>query len=1185
MAEISLSTDASVVAKLKKAAAVYAREIGNLIGSGSTTEATYYPAVRSMIAAALSAGDLPFDVRINTSEEKSGGGINLPDVALYDSDGKFLVVCGEVKLPTMELDQLAASTENKNQIGRYLAATRAVLISNVRGFALVTTDPNCMGSDPVPPASRRVEHVVEFWPSVSAAKEGKAISAAVLDDFADLIETAVTRFAPIAEPESLARILARQARRAKADLPEKFTHAVQGLLEDFGKALGVTFIGPEGEEFFRSSLIQTAFYGLFAGWCLWWQGNRKKPFAWEDLAEYLKIPFLGSLFYEFRHPSRIKELRIAKHLDIATETLARVDKPQFFKSFELPTLTHEASSAATAIMHFYEPFLNAFDPDLRKELGVWYTPTPIVRYQVGKIDRLLRDELGCSRGFADERVVVLDPACGTGAYLIEVLRHTAEQLEQEGAGATLAAKLRDAVCRRFIGFEILTAPFVVAQLQLYLLLARLDVAPDEKHRPAVFLTNALTGWHGPDQLKLNFPELQDEHDAATSVKRGAKIIVVLGNPPYNRFAGVPLEEEADLADHYKGITRNKSGKQVGQSLLYTRWGIRKHLLDDLYIRFFRLADIRIGEKAEFGIVSFISNSSYLVGRSHPIMRESLLNDFESVWIDNLHGNRIASERTPWGQSCETIFNTEEIGPGIKVGTCISTLLKRGKPANQPARVFIRDFWGRAEKKRDALVAALGMDSWPAGERKLAAERPEGPRPYTEFMPSAKNAWRFASAAKSGFEDWPAIDDLFPTYVQGVNPNRGIDDSVVDTDREALKARMQDYFSSRSNADIQARYPILFEPRAGYEPKLVREQLKKVGFDESKIEPILQFPLDLRWIYYELDGKLLNRPRPEFAEHLKDNEFFVGTPIARRPSESRPLIVPGLFDLHVHEWGSVGFPAEVNPERSTGGLFDNDPEDQARKANLCESVWKALSGSWNLKGNLGGRDAKRLTKNLFRYCAAIAHAPQYETDHKDSLAQGWPRVPIARDRSTFCDIVKLGEQLERLLDPSVDPYAAIKSALGKDAKTLGVVKRTDNGNISEADLTVEYSYYGAATGRWSERPPQDLEAQNTAWGEVTGDLYLNESVFLSHVPEAIWRYELGGYPVLKKWLGYRQANRRDGSPMSLKELDELRGMVQRIAVLLTLRPALDAAYEKASEQAWLIDELQGAQVPGSPTQPA
>jgi Type ISP C-terminal specificity domain/N-6 DNA Methylase len=1166
-------TDAAVMPKLVKAAKSYSRDVADLLPAGSTTEATFYPAIRSLLSAALEAEDLPFDVRINTSEQKTGGGVNLPDVALYDSGGKFLVVCGEVKLPDQEIEDLGFSTEGKNQIGRYLAATRAVILCNIRAFALLTIKPDWKGDGPVPPEARRIEQIVELWPSVAALKQKKQVTSESLEAFADLVETAVTRFAPIAEPESLARILARQARRAKADLPERFTHAVQGLLDDFGKALGVTFVGREGEEFFRSSLIQTAFYGLFAGWALWWQGDRAKLFRWEDLSDYLKIPFLGSLFYEFRHPSRIKELRLAEHLDVATETLSRVDGDLFFKHFRFPTLKHAEETATTAIMHFYEPFLEAFDPDLRKELGVWYTPSQIVRYQVGKIDRLLREDLGCIRGFADENVIVLDPACGTGAYLLEVLRYAAAQLEEEGAGGTLAAKLLDAVCRRFIGFEILTAPFVISQLQLYLLLSRLGVAPDEKHRPAVFLTNALTGWHGPDQLKLNFPELQEEHDLARNVKRDAKIIVVLGNPPYNRFVGVPLEEEADLVDHYKGITRNKDGKQVGQTVLYSRWGVRKHLLDDLYIRFFRLADIRIGEKAKFGVVSFISNSSYLAGHSHPIMRESLLGHFDTVWVDNLHGNRIASERTPWGQSCETIFNTEGIGPGIKVGTSISTFLKRGAPASRPARVFIRDFWGRAARKRDALLSSLGMDSWSPADLQTAAERPEGPRPYQEFHPSEKTAWKFTSAKESGFEDWPALDDLFPRSFQGVNPNRGLNGSVIDIDRNALEARMQDYFSDMSFGELQKRYPDLCEPRARYEPKTVRERLLKSGrFDGHKVLPYVLFPLDARWIYYEKEAKFLNESRPELGDHLKGNEFLVGTPQARRVSESRPLLVPGLFDLHLHDWGSVGFPAEVNPHEEIRGLFKPDPDQLVPSANLAKEVWSNLQTEWKLQGDLYGSDAKHLCRALFRYCIAIAHAPQYERDHKDLLAQDWPHIPIPKDEAQFSASVDLGSQVARLLDPLADAATILKALLGKDSKTLAVIERSGGGSISDSELIVEYSYYGAATGKWEERAPKETEPLHPEWGEVTGNLYLNDSIFLSHVPKEVWRYELGGYPVLKKWLGYRHAERRRNAPLSMRELDWFRSIVLRVAALLLLRPQLDQAYEKATAGAWSVDEL-------------
>ncbi|HZC24731.1 MAG TPA: type ISP restriction/modification enzyme, partial [Candidatus Binatia bacterium] len=1078
-------------------------------------------------------------------------------------------------LPAADLEELAHSTERNDQIGRYLASTRAVLIYNVRGFALVTIRPGWAGSGPVPPDDRRIEQVVDLWPSLTALRQGHPISADSLATFAELIETAVTRYAPIAEPESLARILARQAKRAKADLPETFTHAVQGLLDDFGRALGVTFEGPEGEEFLRSSLIQTAFYGLFAGWALWWQGDRKKEFRWEDLADYLKIPFLGSLFHEFRHPTRIKELRLSEHLDIATETLARVDGAVFFKRFRLPTLDREDQAAETAITYFYEPFLQAFDPALRKELGVWYTPTAIVRYQVGRIDQLLRNELGCDRGFADERVIVLDPACGTGAYLLEVLRYTAEQLESEGAGATLGARLLEAICRRFIGFEILTAPFVVAQLQMYLMLARLGAAPDEKHRPAVFLTNALTGWSGPDQLKLNFPELQEEHDAARKVKRDAKVIVVLGNPPYNRFVGVPLAEEADLADHYKGITRNKEGKQVGQSALYSRWGVRKQLINDLYIRFFRLADIRIGEQAQFGIVTFISNSSYLAGRSHPIMRESILGHFDAIWIDNLHGNRIASERTPWGQSCETIFNTGEIGPGIKVGTCVSTFLKRSAPANRPSKLFLRDFWGRAEKKREALLASLNLDSLTPAQQAAAAKTPEGPRPYEQFVPSENNGWKFAPTGAAGFEDWPGFDDLFPKTFQGVNPNRGLEGSVIDTDRADLERRIDDYFSKITFDELKRRHPELCESRARHNPDATRDKLRKAGgLDKQKILPYLLFPLDGRWIYYETEGKFLNEARSELGDSLAANEFLVGAPQARRPSESRPLITASLFDLHLYDWGAVGFPAEVKAEPAIGGLFTPDPQELKPRANLAPGVWEALRIGWTLKGDIRGGDAKRLCRDLFRYCVAIAHAPQYETDHKDSLAQDWPHIPIIKDRAEFEKAVGLGERIAQLLNPFSNAAALIKAILGGDAKSLAVPQKVGAGNLKESDLTVDFSYYGAGTGRWVERAFDDSEAQREQWGETTGNLYLSKSVFLKHVPKAIWQYELGGYPVIKKWLGYRQATRRNGAPLSLGEMDELRGIVLRIATLLITRPLLDQAYEAASGNAWSVADFSG-----------
>lgn len=1062
-----------------------------------------------------------------------------------------------MKTPKVRVEDLATSTDQNDQLGRYLAQTGAVILSTVRSFGLLAVTPGAKRTvgKPIRAEDRELLSVVHLWETEKAFRERKPVLPSKIAALADLVEQAVVEFSPIADPAVLAGVLAAQARRAKDDLPQTF-EAVQSLLEDYGAALGLTFEGEQGQEFFRSSLIQTAFYALFAGWTLWHRENDGKEFTWERIDQYLKIPFLAKLFYEFRHPDRLAELHLAKHLDRATETLGRVDREAFFRAFKLVSLREEQDvMTSAAITYFYEPFLQAFDPTLRKELGVWYTPPEIVRYQVQKIDKILREDLGCPRGFADDQVVVLDPCCGTGAYLIEVIRCIVHQLQEEGDDALLATRLLQAVSRRIIGFEILTAPFVVAQLQLYVLLAELGAAPSPEDRPAVFLTNALTGWEGPENIKLNFPELKREHEAARTVKREAPIIVVLGNPPYNRFAGAAMKEEADLVDHYKGIKRDDEGRQVGPSLLFKRFGIRKQLLDDLYIRFFRLAEQRIGERAKFGVVSFISNSSFLGGLSHPIMRESLLSHFHTVWVDNMHGNRLASERTPWGGSCETLFNLEG-APGIKVGTCVTTWVKdrRSRGTTESAQIFYRDFWGRADAKRRALLSSVDMKKLGAKERAAAAERPEGPREYVTVPSDPTRRWILRPGdTGTGYEAWPALDELFPHSFQGINPNRGLEGSVVDVDERALSERMRRYFSAKSFEDVEEEIPELAKVRAGYEPKLVWETLRGPSqFDPKRVVPYVLFPLDKRWIYLETRAKLLNRPRPEYVAHLDDNEFLVAVPQARRVSETRAVVTTGAVDLHHHDRGSVCFPTIVRPD----GLFSGSAEHE--QANLAAPAWDVLLRAWKLKGDVRGADARRIVRALFRLSLVVLHSPAFEEAYGPALVDGYAGIPLPRDRKLLDEAVTVGDQLAVLLDPLAKADKALRDVLGKRAGTIAVPARTDGKTIAARDLGVTISYYGAAGGRWG--------------GENDGSLYLNDDVFLSGVPSEVWGYELGGYPVMKKWLGYRHVSRLGGRPLTLAELDQLRGIAQRIAAVLELRPALDDLQGRLAEDAFTAEEL-------------
>jgi predicted helicase len=316
------------------------------------------------------------------------------------------------------------------------------------------------------------------------------------------------------------------------------------------------------------------------------------------------------------------------------------------------------------------------------------------------------------------------------------------------------------------------------------LLDSLGAKPDPEKRLSVFLTNALSGWHEAGDAKFTFPEMREEFDASQEVKRKAKIIVVIGNPPYDRFAGAAQAEEADLVAHYKGVELvddvdaktkqvrrdefgNQRKKQLGQSSLYLEYGVRKQLLDDLYIRFFRMAEECIGEAAEFGIVSYISNSSYLTGRSHPIMRKSLLSNFHRMWIDNLNGDKyrtgklIPAGLPNGGSTDQSIFTTGLDPRGIQPGTAIISLVKRGEAKTAPTATTVqyRDLWGLADAKRAALLASL-----PTGVANAST-------PYEAVTPTRESRWRLSpTMIEGGFEAWPALDELFPVNFQAVNPS-------------------------------------------------------------------------------------------------------------------------------------------------------------------------------------------------------------------------------------------------------------------------------------------------------------------------------------------------------------------------------------------------------------------------------
>ena len=391
------------------------------------------------------------------------------------------------------------------------------------------------------------------------------------------------------------------------------------------EALGIQFNAELGVGFFRSTLVQTLFYGVFSAWVLWARQTPQPtgPFDWRTAAWHLRVPVIQALFQQVSSPTQLQSLGLVELLDWTAAALDRVDRDVFFDKF----------NAGEAVPYFYEPFLEAFDPDLRKQLGVWYTPPEVVRYMVARVDRALKDDLGIADGLAAENVYVLDPCCGTGTYLAHTLQRISANLQAKGTGALIGAKVKQAATERVFGFEIMPAPFVVAHLQVGLTMQALKapLSEDGTERAGVFLTNALTRWEPTAQKPLPFPGLEEEREQADKVKQDAPILVILGNPPYNGFAGMAVDEEAELTNAYR-VTK-KVRRPEGQGL------------NDLYVRFFRMAERRIAEKTGQGVVCFISNYSWLDGLSFTGMRERFLEAFDVIRIDCLNGDKYKTGKT------------------------------------------------------------------------------------------------------------------------------------------------------------------------------------------------------------------------------------------------------------------------------------------------------------------------------------------------------------------------------------------------------------------------------------------------------------------------------------------------------------------------------------------------------------
>lgn len=1113
---------------------------------GATNETSYYSALERLL------NDIGATLRpqVICNGQLRNQGAGHPDFGLYSRQqcarGQPREGQGEIPergvVEVKGLNDNTWQTASTPQVTAYFDRYHLVLVTNYRDFRLIGADHR--GE----PAQREFFSLAPdantFWRAARAPRELVAAQAA---RFVEFLRRVLLNAAPLTRPEDVAWFLASYARDALEIVQRRDATALNPLREALETALGIHFQGEEGNHFFASTLVQTLFYGLFSGWVVWAHQGNRPPFDWRTAGWALSVPMIRTLFSEIVNPVRLRPLGLTDILDNTARALDRVDRDVFFSTFD----------TGAAVQHFYEPFLQAFDPRLRKSLGVWYTPPEIVRYMVERVDRALRTELGLANGLADPNVFVLDPCCGTGAFVVEVLRRIERTLRERGEDALIGEDLKQAAQHRVFGFELLSAPFVIAHWQVGNLLAEVGAPLDATagERPAVYLTNALTGWVPPEgpraQLPL-FPELAVERDAADRVKQNVPILVVLGNPPYNAFAGTSPEEEGDLVDAYK-------------EGLSSVWRIRKYNLDELYVRFLRIGERRITATGR-GIVCYISNYSYIDDPSFVVARQRLAGEFDSISIDCLNGDsRETGKLTPDGRPDPSVFSTPFNREGIRLGTAIG-LFVRQQPhdADTMPQVQYRDFWGT--RKREELIESL--------------DDPERAPSYLPANPNPENRFSFRpSVTSAAYRSWPKVTDLCAEEpISGLQEMRR--GRLMAMEREALEQRMRGYFDHAvawEDAKVDRLGPV--ENAGGFDAATVRRRVLAgpEGFDASAIRRYALLPLDNRLAYWTATPGIWNRPRPELTRWIDGRaRLFVTRMNAERPNENAPALVTRASpDYHLLRPNVIAMPMQLHGDGTGPRDLLSAASDGGTRANLSSAVRAYLAGL-----QLPDPDEDVATGELiWLHALAICYSPEYLNENEDGVKGDFPRIPLPSSAATLRNSAQLGARLADLLDPDQDIEGVTTGSIASGLRSLGALTRVSRqrGPV-DLSVTINWGYPGRdgvimpGGGRVQELQawPNAAEMETTL-REIAArtdsplaalglpiSVFLNDDTFWAAVPRAVWEYRIGGYQVVKKWLSYRQ-HELLGRPLTVEESRHVTNMVRRLAVIVLMTEELNGNY--------------------------
>lgn len=875
----------------------------------------------------------------------------------------------------------------------------------------------------------------------------------------------------ISKADALTERLAAHARLLRAAVDRALRSGEAGELEYWQGAFRRSLLPDLQASDFADLLAQTLTYGLFTA-RLYHQSGR--PFTFREAFWDLPAtnPFLKDLFQSLA-PKLADEPRVAWVLESLSGILERADLQAILADFA-------GGGRLDPVLHFYEGFLRAYDPNKRELRGVYYTPDPVVRFIVRGVDGLLKERFSLSEGLAGDEVYLLDPATGTGTFLYYAVLNIHERLASRGE-ALWRRYAREKLTQRLFGLELMVAPYTVAHLKLALELKRLGAEP--QGRLAIYLANTLEDPNRDPQLQEVPPFLEREARGAYEVRRHQPILVVLGNPPYSGHSANKLPWIEGLVRDYYQVD--------GQPL---RERNPKWLQDD-YVKFIRWGEWRIAEMDPgHGVLAYITNHAYIDNPTFRGMRRHLLRTFDEIYILNLHGNSRRRERGPNGSPDENVFDIQQ---GVSIAFFVR--YPTGKHRDDAlGRVFYADLWGTREQK-EACLDDTPFDRVPWQEVSPQA-------PFYLFTPQNRD---LAEEYERGWR----LPDIFPVNVLGIQTHR--DHFAIAFEPHELEERIE-AFCDLGKTDEEVRREFFGEAKPGakypagdnrdWQMVEARKALCKDPGWRKSILPVLYRPFDHRWIIYHRAA--IDFGRWEVMRHMLARENLALLSVRQISGQvwghafcSRGLAVDVCLSTLSKEAGGYVFPLFLYPDR------DARFAHQEIQPNLSERFVKALKEVTGLEfvslpnpPFSPGSGDYFTPLDVLAYVYAVLHTPSYREKYLDFLRHDFPRIPLPQDAEAFRALAGIGHRLLRL-------------------HTLEEVPRS----------TVTYEGNG------------DDRVEEVSFREVpldgTGEVWINPSQRFRGIPKEAWEWWTGGYQPLEKYLKDRR-----GRVLSLSEIEHYRKLV-------------------------------------------